>query len=86
MLDVKLETGRTHQIRAHLSHIGHPIIGDGKYGINKVNKNFNAKTQYLTSYKMIFNFKSDAGILNYLNRKEITIPFENYRKLVLTQK
>ena len=69
LLDVQIETGKTHQIRAHLAHIGYPIIGDGKYGINKINKEFNAKYQKLCSYKLKFNFKTDADILNYLNNK-----------------
>ena len=72
VLDVEIETGKTHQIRAHLAHIGYPIIGDGKYGKNKINKQFKRKYQMLTSYKIKFNFKTDAGILNYLNKKEFT--------------
>jgi 23S rRNA pseudouridine955/2504/2580 synthase len=73
LLDVNIETGRTHQIRAHLAYIGHPIIGDGKYGINEVNKALGYKYQQLSSYKLKFNFKTDAGILNYLNDLTITL-------------
>lgn len=59
ILDVELLTGKTHQIRAHLAYIGYPIIGDGKYGKNEINKKFGLKTQKLCSYKLKFNFKMD---------------------------
>ena len=72
LLEVDLITGRTHQIRAHMAYIGHFLLGDGKYGVNKINKEKGYPYQALYSYKLIFNFSTDGGILNYLNGKEFT--------------
>ena len=73
LLEVDLLTGRTHQIRAHLASIGHPLLGDGKYGTNAQNKQSGLKKQCLCSYKLQFDFSTDAGTLNYLNGKTFEI-------------
>lgn len=72
LVEVELITGRTHQIRAHFAHIGHPLIGDGKYGSNEINKHYKLKHQALYSYKVRFDF-SDENILSYLNGREFCV-------------
>lgn len=66
LLEIELLTGRTHQIRAHLAYVGHPLFGDGKYGGEQ-----GRFRQALYSYKLKFNFKSDGGALDYLNSTEL---------------
>jgi 23S rRNA pseudouridine955/2504/2580 synthase len=75
VVEVDLISGKTHQIRAHLAHIGHPVLGDNKYGDKTLNKKFNKKTQALVAYRLVFNFESGSP-LYYLNKKEITLPQE----------
>ena len=74
LLKVWLITGRSHQIRAHLASIGHPIIGDAKYGNRKVNQKFaeafGVKYQMLHSYQLVM--PQIKGELGYLSGKEFT--------------
>lgn len=80
LVEVDLLTGRTHQIRAHLAHIGHPLVGDGKYGKNADNKRMQRKHQALCSYKLTFRFTTDAGILSYLNNKTFSVKEVDFAK------
>lgn len=73
LVEVELETGRTHQIRAQMAHIGHPLRGDKKYGSK------HGGGMSLASYKLKFDFQTDADILNYLCGREfqITVNFSS---------
>lgn len=73
LLEIELVTGRTHQIRAHMSYIGHPLVGDGKYGINKDDRAKGYKYQALYAYRLRFDFDDDTGALGYLRGKEVKI-------------
>lgn len=82
LLEVDLVTGRTHQIRAHLDFIGHPLLGDGKYGINKADAGMGYQHQALYSYKIRFDFHDEnRGILSYLGGKTFTAKKSNIRFL-----
>lgn len=71
LVQCKLITGRTHQIRAQFAHAGHPLLGDGKYG--KLDKRFDRTYQALYSYRLTFDFPTDAGILEYMRGKSFQV-------------
>lgn len=73
LLEIELLTGRTHQIRAHMASIGHPLLGDGKYGKLAQDKKLGFDKQALYSYSLRFCFDTDAGILEYLNGKSFSV-------------
>lgn len=69
LVECHLLTGRTHQIRAQMAYAGNPLLGDGKYGKEQINKKHGEDGQLLYSYKIVFDFQTDAGMLNYLKGK-----------------
>jgi len=73
LVECDLITGRTHQIRAQFADAGHPLLGDGKYGRERDNREYGRRIQALWSYKLIFEFTTDAGILEPLNGKSWTV-------------
>lgn len=81
LVRVKLITGRTHQVRAQFAYAGNPLLGDGKYGDPAANAASGLKFQALYSYKVLFKFTTDAGKLEYLNGKEISVKKEEILKL-----
>ena len=80
LVECELLTGRTHQIRVSMAEIGCPLLGDGKYGRGEVNRRYGEQKQCLWSYRLAFDFQSDAGLLQYLRGKVLrveNIPFKN---------
>ena len=73
LLEVELVTGRTHQIRAPMAHIGHPLVGDGKYGINRDERAKGFKYQALYSYKLYFKSTQNDTLLSYLEGKTFSL-------------
>ena len=73
LLECDLITGRTHQIRAQLAAAGHPLLGDGKYGSEKLNRRYGMRRQALWSWSLEFRFTTPAGELEYLNGQRFQV-------------
>ena len=75
LAEIRLHTGRTHQIRAHMAYIGHPLLGEGKYAQNRKDKELGYTYQALCAWKLTFTFSPDVSThLDYLRGKTFTIP------------
>ena len=80
LVECRLLTGRTHQIRVSMAEIGCPLLGDGKYGNGTVNRKYHETRQALYAYKLAFAFPTDAGILNYLRGREFVVEDVPFRE------
>ena len=69
----RLHTGRTHQIRVQMAHAGWPLLGDGKYGRERINRKYGEDRQLLWSWRLGFDFASPAGELEYLRGQSFTV-------------
>ena len=78
LVECRLLTGRTHQIRSQMAHGGHPLLGDDKYGSKEWNRKMGERRQLLCAFRVTFSFGAEAGPLSYLSGRTITmdrIPF-----------
>jgi len=80
LVEIELLTGRTHQIRASFADIEHPLLGDGKYGNGALNRRYGETGQLLYSYRLRFDFPTDAGLLQYLKGRQFAVESVPFRK------
>ena len=73
LVECRLLTGRTHQIRVSMAELGCPLLGDGKYGNGAVNRKYREARQALYSYRLSFPFPTDAGLLEYLRGQTFSV-------------